>query len=447
MRILIAGAGTIGSNLTAALAGENLDVVLLDPDEHALEQIEHSVDCQIVVGSAMSPNTLEDVGIRHTDLLLAVTDQDAINIAICQLASFYGVPTKIARLRNPELANPDSTIPSSQFGIDYIISPEGLTVEYIVNLLNCPGAREAVDFEHGRIALRALLITDECQVAGETLITMRQQLQGDYLVAAIRRGNRTIIPNGQEKLRIGDTVYVIAAPDTLPSISEYFDPHASIPKKVLIFGAGITGVMLAKRLRQQHIQVTLLEPDPKLAQRAANDLDALDVEILEGSVLDTDLLTRCHVDTTQAFIALSGNDERNLMGALLYRKFGHGLPIVLTNEPDYIDILESIDLDTVINPRLLAVGHMLRHIRSGNLVSVAKLGAEDAEVLEFSTSSKSKIINTPVKELRLPKDSLIAAVMRKNEMFIPGGDFEIQQDDSVLMFTRSGNVNKLSNLF
>lgn len=447
MRILIAGAGTIGSNLTAALAGEHLDVVLLDPDEHALAQIENSVDCQIVVGSALSPSQLEDVGIRHTDLVLAVTDQDAINMSICQLADFYGVPTKIARLRNPELASPDSTVPSSQFGVDYVISPEGLTVDYIVNLLNCPGAREAVNFEKGKIALRALSVTDECAVAGDTLIGMRQKLQGDYLVTAIRRGNRTIIPNGQEKIRIGDTVYVISAPEMLPELSACFDPHADIPKKVLIFGAGISGILLAKRLRQQHIHVTLIEPNPNLAQKAANELDALDVEVLEGSVLDTDLLSRCHVETMQAFIALSDNDERNLMGALLFRKFGHGLPIVLTNEPDYIDILESIDLDTVINPRLLAVGRMLRYIRSGNVVSVAKLGAEDAEVLEFSTTNKSKIINTPVKELRIPKDSLIAAVMRKSEMFIPGGDFEIKANDRVLMFTRSGNVHKLSQLF
>ncbi len=447
MRILIAGAGTIGSNLTAALAGEHLDVVLLDPDETHLAQIEHSVDCQIVVGSAMSPNTLEDVGIRHTDLVLAVTNQDAINMAICQLADFYGVPTKIARLRNPELANADSTIPSSQFGIDYIISPEGLTVEYIINLINCPGAREAVNFENGRIALRALTVNEECQIAGETLITMRQQLQGDYLVASIRRGHRTIIPNGQEKLRVGDTVYVICAPEMLPELSACFDPNKQIPKKVLIFGAGIAGIMLAKRLRKQHIQVTMLEPDHRLASRAALELDPIDVEVLEGSVLDVDLLGRCHVESAQAFIALSDNDERNLMGALLYRKFGNGLPIVLTNEPNYIDILESIDLDTVINPRLLAVSHMLRYIRSGNVVSVAKLGAEDVEVLEFSTSNKSKLINTPIRELKLPKGSLIAAVMRKDEMFIPGGSSEIKVNDRVLIFTRTGNVNKLSNLF
>lgn len=447
MRILIAGAGTIGSNLTAALAGENLDVVILDPDEGHLAQLENTVDCQIVVGSALSPSTLEDVGIRHTDLILAVTDQDAINMSICMLADFYGVPTKIARLRNPELANPDSTIPASQFGIDYIISPEGLTVDYIINLINCPGAREAVDFEHGKIALRALTVSDECTVAGDTLISMRQKLQGDYLVAAIRRGNRTIIPDGQETLRIGDTVYVICAPETLPSLSNCFDPHASIPRKIIIFGAGIAGIMLARRLRQQDIQVTIIEPNPQRALRAAHDLDHLGVEVLEGSVLDVDLLGRCHVEAAQAFIALSDNDERNLMGALLYRKFGNGLPIVLTNEPDYIDILEGIDLDTVINPRLLAVGHMLRYVRSGNVVSVARLGAEDAEVFELSTSKKSKFINTPVRELSLPKGSLIAAVMRSNEMFIPGGDFEIEVNDRVLIFSKTGNVHKLSKLF
>lgn len=447
MRILIAGAGTIGSNLAAALAGENLDVVILDPDEEHLAQLENTVDCQIVVGSAMSPSTLEDVGIRHTDLILAVTNQDAINMAICQLADFYGVPQKIARIRHPELAHAESTIPASQFAIDHIISPEGLTVEYIVNILQCPGAREAVNFEHGRIALRAITVTDECQTAGESLITMRQQLHGDYLVAAIRRGHKTIIPDGQEKLRVGDTVYVISAPEMVDALSQFFDPNAQAPKRVLIYGAGIAGTMLAKRLIDLHISVTMIEPNARMAERAAQDLDELGVEVLEGSVLDIDLLSRCHVETAQAFIALSDNDESNLMGALLYRKFGNGRPIVLTNKPDYIDILESVDLDTVINPRLLAVGHMLRYIRSGHVLSVAKLNANDAEVFELSTDNKSKVINIPMRELTLPTDSLIVAVMRKNDMHIPGGDFEIQATDRVLVFARSESVAKIAALF
>ncbi|NRA40310.1 MAG: NAD-binding protein, partial [Planctomycetes bacterium] len=154
-----------------------------------------------------------------------------------------------------------------------------------------------------------------------------------------------------------------------------------------------------------------------------------------------------HVDTTQAFIALSDNDESNLMGSLLYRKFSNGRPIVLTNKPDYIDILESIDLDTVINPRILAVGHMLRYIRSGRVLSVSKLGADDAEVIEIATSKTSKIINIPIRELTLPTDSLIVAVMRKNDMHIPGGDFEIHAEDRVLMFARSVSISKIAALF
>nr|MDA3961016.1 Trk system potassium transporter TrkA [Planctomycetota bacterium] len=406
MRILIAGAGTIGTNLAAALATEGQEVVVIDSSEAALARLEASVDCQTIHGNALSAQTLEDLGIRHTDLLVTVTQDDATNMAVCRLADFYNVPRKLARVRNPEFSDPNCPVPSEHFGIDHIISPEGIAVEHIRRLVRCPGVLEAVDFEGGRIALRALLVSEDSTIAGERVIDVRQHLPGSFLVAAIRRGSRVIIPGGSEQVRIGDTVYLVSAPDAVDGLVKAFNPMAHEARQVLIFGAGVTGMQLARRLAGELDRVLLIEKDHARAHRAADELDELGVEVLHGSALDVDLLGRCNLDRIDFFIALSDDDEENFMSALLFRKFGHGTPIVLTNELHYIDIMESVGLDIVINPRILASSALLRHIRGSTVLSVARLHGEEAEMLEFKASAKSAVTKLPLKDQRLPAGML-----------------------------------------
>lgn len=447
MRILIAGAGTIGSNLAQALTGEGQEVVVVDPQEERLEGLANSVDCQLVHGSALSPELLENAGIRHTDLVVAVTESDAVNVTVCRLADYYRVPEKMARVRDPELADPDCPVPPEHFGIDHLISPERLTVDHIEQLLSCPGAREAVDFERGRILLRAFLVGEESALAGERVMTIKRQLlPGDYLLAAIRRAGAVRVPKGDSQLRLGDTVYVIAGPEELPRLVKAFNPEARPVRSALVYGAGTAGVALCRRLAERLRRVVLVEPDARRAQRAADELDPLGVEVMHGTALDEDLLTRLGADRIERFVGISDDDEENTMGALLFRKYGGGEPVVVTSRSHYLDILESVDLDLTINPRALAVSALLRHIRGSTVLSVAKLRREDAEVVEFRVAAGSRLTTRPLKDQRLPGGVLVAAVLRGNALAIPGGEYQIAAGDRVLLFSDGRHGQDLGRL-
>jgi len=447
MRIVIAGAGTIGTNLASALVKEGQDVIVIDSDERALAQLEASTDCQTVAGDATSALVLEELGLRHTDLVVAVTNDDAKNMTVCRLAEFYNVPQKLARLRNPEYTDPDCPIPSEHFGIDHIISPEGLAVELIDRLVACPGAREAIDFERGRIALRAFVVTDESPIAGERIIDIDQSIDGKFLVAAIRRSGRVIVPDGKESLRVGDTVYVVSEPDMVNRLASAFDPQARVAKNAIIAGASVTGLQVARRLAGRLQRVTVIEADERLAHRAAAELDRLGAEVLCGSPLDIDLLTRSNFDNADYFLALSDNDESNFMSALLYRKYAFGVPIVLSHQLHYMDILESVDLDMVINPRVLAVSSLLRLIRGDQVLSAAKLHSEEIEALELAVGDSAPVAGIPIAKLQLPAGILMAAVLRDQSLHIPGGAFVLRAGDRVLVFADQRGLHQVEALF
>ncbi len=446
MRILIVGAGTIGLHLAKSLVSEGQDVVVIDTRQERLDPLENTVDCQVAVGNALSPALLENLGIRRTDLLVAVTESDAVNMAVCRLADFYSVPRKMARLRSPELTDPDSFVPSEHFGIDHIISPERLTVDHIERLIRCPGAIEAMDFEGGRIAVRALVITEDSPIAGETVSHLREMVEGEYLIAAIRRGIRVIIPNGDEAIRLGDTVYVIGSPATAKALAERFNPNQRTARRLIIFGGGVAGIELARRLSGELSRVVLLEPDEARAELAAESVDDHRVQVLLGSALDEELMARAGMENADFYVALSDDDEENFMSALMFRRYSNGTPIVVTSKPDYIEILESVDLDVALNPRNLAVGTLLRHLRGQTVLSVAKLRREDAEIVELQVEQGAALTRGPLADLALPAGLLVAAVLRAGQFSIPGGTTEIRPGDRILAFSELGSVKHLVRL-
>ena len=421
---------------------------MLDQLEERLASIERSIDCpdSPIRSNAISPLFLEEIGIRRTDLVIALTQDDATNLTVCQLADFYHVPRRLARVRNLEYIDPKSPLPPEQFGVDYFISPEGLAVEQIGRIVACPGAVDAIDFEEGRIALRAFQVSEESSIAGETIMAIDQSTDFHCLIAVVRRGARTFVPSGQEKLRIGDTVYVVCEPDVLDRVTELFNGEVRSARKAVIYGANITGIQLARQLARQLNQVLIIEPDALKADSAAHQLDDYHVEVLHGSALDLELLTRSHVDRADYFIAVSDNDEANLTGALLFLKYGNGTPIVLTNQAHYVDILESVDLDIIINPRLLATSTILRHIRGAGVLSVAKLHHEEIEAIELQAAAQCKASKKLLRDLKLPKGILVAAVLRDQELHVPRGDFQIQPGDRVLMLGERGSHDRVSDL-
>lgn len=447
MRILIAGAGTIGQNLAAALVKEGQDVVVVDSDPTRLARIESSIDCQFVCADATSARALEDLGIRRTDLVVAVTRNDAVNIMICGLADFYGVQEKLARLRNPEYTDPDCPVPSEHFGIDRIFSPEGLAVDLIDRLMACPGAREAIDFERGRIAVRALVVSEASPIVARSIAQVDAQLGGRFMVGAIRRGGRMLVPGGSEVFRVGDTAYIVCRPDDVLEMARVFDPEARVATSAIIASASAMGLQVARRLSRRLKQVILIEEDADAARLAAEAVDGLGVEVLNGSALDIDLLTRCNAERADYFLALDETDEQNFLSALLFKKYGYGVPIVLTNQLHYMDLLESADLDVVINPRVLAVSALLRHIRSDKVLSAAKLHSEEIEVQEWKVTEGAAVAGVPLKKLGLHSGILLAAVLRGDEVHLPGGNFQVHVGDRVLVFNDPRGAGQVERLF
>lgn len=447
MRVLIVGAGTIGASLAASLAQDGQNVVVVDQDPGKLARLDGSVDCQTQLGNAISPLLLEEIGIRGTDMVVAVTESDAINMTVCRLAAFYGVPRKLARVRIPEFSDPDCPVPSDHLGIDHIISPEGLAVDLVERLVRCPGAREALDFENGRLVLRALLVNEDSPLASTKISEVAAQVEGEYIIAAIRRGGRLMVPNGSETIRIGDTVYVLCPATELANLVAAFNPSARPARRALIYGGDLGGRLLAARLGRFLDRVILIEEDQRKAEEAANVLQDHHLEVLHGSPLDEDLLTRCDVAAMDFFVALTNDDENNLMAALLFRRSSSGTPVVLTNRQRSVDILESIDLDIVINPRALAVSALLRYLRPRGVVSAARLLGDETEIGELRAGRGSRITRSPLRDLDLDQGILVAAVVRGGSLHIPRGSFQVQPDDRVLVISPTAQAARVGAFF
>jgi trk system potassium uptake protein TrkA len=446
MNIIIVGAGVVGSTLAEELSQAGHQVAIIDRDPAHVRRLSERMDVLALAGNAAQPSVLRKAGITDTQMVIAVTDVDEVNLVICMLANQFGVKHKIARLRNEEYAGPRAALDPSRLGIDSIINPECVITSLLLRILEIPGSNEVTEFAEGKVLLVGFEITADAPVAGRRLMELREaSAMGAFLVVAIFRGEEPIIPRGDDQILPGDQILVLASSDTMPLVIPLVQRRVEHPQRVVISGANVMGQSLAAALESKIERVTLIDSNVDRAEQAASTLER--AVVLAGETTAVDVLREADIEHCDFFIVLTDDDEYNLLSALLARRHKARRVAVVSHNPDYVPVLSSIGINVVMNPRLVTVGEILRYIRKGPVHSVARLRASAAEVLELSAQPGTRIVSKPIMELGFPAGAIIGAVMRNSDMVIPSGRFHIQPGDSVVVLALPGAIEKIEKFF
>lgn len=446
MRILIVGAGVVGYQLAEELSREGHDISVIGLDPAKTKKVKEKLDVLVFQGNACQPSMLIKAGIETSEMVIAASNVDEINIMICAMAKKFNVKKKIARIRNLEYTGKDKIFDPKELFVDMAINPDEIIINFIGKIIETPGAISVAEFAGGEILLRGFDVLADSPIAGKKLSEISGLYSLDsFLITGISRNGEMIIPKGEDRIQIKDHIYILVARDLLPLILPMLNKHVTAIQKVVIYGAGSIGIEVAKKLEESIESVTLIEPNSEMAELAASSLSK--ATVLYGEATDQDLLKEANISNADFFMALSDDDESNLLSSLLSKKQGAKKVIIITDEPDYLPILDSIGMDIVINPRLLTVGAILQHIRRGRIQSVVKLRENETEVIELTPDPKSPVVGKKLSQINFPKGSIVGAIISNGEMIIPYGESVIKSGESVIVFALPQAIPKIEILF
>ena len=447
MNILIVGAGIVGFNLAQELSHEGHDISIIDADAGKIQRISEKLDVLAIRGNGCLPSTLIQARIRDAEMVIAVTDKDEINLMVCFLAQKFEVKERFARLRNMELTGDSQVFKPTELFVDHAINPGEIIVDSILKIIKTPGAVNVAEFADGQIFFRGFDVPEDAPLAGKTIEEIREVCElNAFLVVAIVREGKMIIPKYENRIIAGDKIYVLVDHDFLPLILPMLNRQTNEVQKIIIFGASPVAVHLARELDEFISDVSIIEPSLEKANEAADALEH--AVILHGSGTDPDLFNDINMKDADLFLALSEDDEMNILSALLAKKHGAKRTVVITNDPDYLPILDSIGMDVTINPRLITVSEILKHLRKGQVVNLYKLIEGEAEVLEIITTADSTAVGKRINQLKMPEQSIIGAVLREEgEMVVPRGNTEILKGDTVIVVTLPDCIANIEKIF
>ena len=437
MKIIILGAGQVGISTAEILAKEDNDITLIDNVASQVEGLQDRLDIRTIVGSASHPSVLEQAGGPDADLILAVTDQDEVNMAACQVAyTLFRTPKKIARIRSVEYLTHREIFSDDSIPVDVIISPEQLITQHVLHLIEYPGALQVVDFAGGKIKLVGLKAYHGGPLVGRELRTIREDLPTvEARVAAIYRHDRPIIPEGDTIIEPNDEVFIVAAAPHIPVVMSEFCPVEAPGQNIMLVGAGKIGLQLARTLEQNNYQVKLVEHGAERARQVAEQLDA--TIVLRGDAADEDLMLQENIDAMDVFCSLTNDDEANILSAMLAKRLGAHRAMALINRSAYVDLIESSVLDVAISPSLITVGSLLTHVRRGDTIAVHSLrrgAAEAIETIAHGDATSSSVVGRRIEEISLPSGTRVGALLRNQEVIIPHHDTVIEAEDHVILF-------------
>ncbi|MCH2484293.1 MAG: Trk system potassium transporter TrkA [Gammaproteobacteria bacterium] len=437
MKIIILGAGQVGISTAEILAKEDNDITLIDNVASQVEGLQDRLDIRTIVGSASHPSVLEQAGGPDADLILAVTDQDEVNMAACQVAyTLFRTPKKIARIRSVEYLTHREIFSDDSIPVDVIISPEQLITQHVLHLIEYPGALQVVDFAGGKIQLVGLKAYHGGPLVGRELRTIREDLPTvEARVAAIYRHDRPIIPEGDTIIEPNDEVFIVAAAPHIPIVMSEFCAVEAPGQNIMLVGAGKIGLQLARTLEQNNYQVKLVEHGAERARQVAEQLDA--TIVLRGDAADEDLMLQENIDAMDVFCSLTNDDEANILSAMLAKRLGAHRAMALINRSAYVDLIESSVLDVAISPSLITVGSLLTHVRRGDTIAVHSLrrgAAEAIETIAHGDATSSSVVGRRIEEISLPSGTRVGALLRNQEVIIPHHDTVIEAEDHVILF-------------
>jgi len=446
MKIIIVGAGAVGFNIANQLSKEGHDISVVEENPELVQKITEKLDVFVVAGNGSSPSVLETAGARDAHMVLAVTNSDEINIIVCILANQYGCKIKIARIRNNELTSKNSLLKGNGFCVDHMINTEQILVDSLIKIIETPGATFAIDFPIGNILLRGFHVPEDAPIAGKRFSELEGiEYTDSFLIVSVQRNGEMIIPTSETEILPDDDIFVLVSKMGLPYFLPMVNRRADEVERVIIYRTSRTGIQLAKRLEDSSINVTMIEPKKEKAEMAAAELE--DTIVLHGDATDIDLLKEATIEDADFFIALSEDAQTNLLTSLLAKKHGAKKTIVLTNEPALVPIINQVNVDVVVNPRLITASAILQHVRRGQILSIAKLGDSEAEAIELVAEEGSEIVKKQLNKIRFPKRSTLGAIVRNGTMLLPKGIKAINPGESVIVFTLPDAIEKVQALF
>lgn len=449
MKIIILGAGQVGSSVAQNLASEANDITIVDTNTRILHELQDRLDLRAVAGEASYPDVLRRAGAEDADMILAVTNSDETNMVACQVAySLFHTPTKIARVRALEYLKFQQLFTQEAFPIDVIISPEQLVCDYIQRLIEHPGALQVLDFAGGRVRLVAIKAYYGGPLVGHELRTLRDHMPtAEARVAAIFRRGRAIIPEGNTVIEADDEVFFLAAKEHIRAVMSELRRLDKNNKRIMLAGGGNIGKRLAQAL-ESSCQVKIIERDGDRSRTISEDLDK--TIVLMGDAADEELLLEENIENTDVFCALTNDDEANILSSMLAKRLGAGKVMSLINRASYVDLVESSIIDIAISPQQATIGSLLTHVRRGDVVVVHSLrrgAAEAIEAVAHGDRRTSKVVGRTVGEIKLPPGSSIGAVVRGDNVIIAHHDTVVESEDHVILFltdkNRIGSVEKL----
>ena len=452
MNIIICGAGRVGHTIAKLLSEQNHSITIIDQSSEDIQKINESLDIKAIVGKATSPSVLDKANTNDADMIIAVTKNDEINMLICQIAySIFKVPKKIARIRSQEYLDPkfSSLFNKENLPIDYVISPEIEIAKSIQRKLEAPGALDNVPFAENKIRLLEILIDEQCPIFGIKLndLTKKFPSLNAYILGVVR-DDKFVILKKNDSLNHNDKAYVMVNSNKIQETLKVFGHNEKISKKILIIGGGNIGFNLAKNIEQslEDARVKIIEKDKNRAELIANDLNSSIV--INGDGLDEDVLNEANLEDVETVLALTNDDEDNLMVSILVEKFSKNKrTMALINKQNYSLLQSSLKIDDLIDPRMNTVSSILKHVHKGTIENAYTILNGEYEVIEAEIIESSELINKELKNSDLPDEIRIGTIIRGEEIILPSSNYVFQKNDIVILLSKRDQLPTVENMF
>ncbi len=446
MNIIILGAGQVGASVAENLAGESNDVTIVDSDVECLHALQDRLDIRTVAGHASHPKILTQAGAENAEMMLAVTDCDEVNIVACQVAAtLFNTPNKIARVQAPEYLERPELFQHDGAPVDMLISPEEVVTDYIHRLIDLPGSLQVLDFADGKVQLVTVRAYYGGPLVGHELETVREHMPDiDMRFVAIFRKGRPILPKKKTIIEVDDEVHFIAAREHIIPVMSELRRLGRPYRRIMIAGGGNIGTGLAHAIENEH-DIKVIEHNSKRAKLLSEELNS--TIVLLGDAADKELLLEESIEDVDVFIAVTSDDEANILSSMLAKRLGAHKVMTLINRPAYANLVESDIIDIAISPQQVTISSLLARVRQGNVVVAHSLRRGAAEAIEAIAHDHSKVVGRPIEKIKLPRGASIGAIVRGEEVLIAHHDTVIQPEDHVILFlidkSRIHDVEKL----
>ena len=458
MNIIICGAGRVGFTIAKQLSEQGHSITVIDPSSEDIQKIDDALDVKAIVGKGTYPSILEKANATESDMIIAVTRNDEVNMVICQIAfSIFKIPKKIARIRSQDYLNPKFTTVYNKenLPIDVIISPEIEIAKSIQRKLEAPGALDSVPFAGNKIRLLEILINENCKLINIKLNDLTKKYPNlDANIIGVIRDDKFIIPKKNDDIRKNDKIYVIINSSQMSDTLEAFGHDEKVSKNILIVGGGNIGFNLAKNIEEtlDAARVKIIEKNKERAEFLASELN--NTIVINGDALDEEVLTEANLQEAETVLALTNDDEDNLMVSVLVEKFAKDekdiddkRTMALINKPNYSLLQNSLKIDDLIDPRMNTVSSILKHIHKGTIETAYTIMNGEYEVIEAEIIETSELINKELKNSNLPEEVRIGAVLREDKVIIPRSNFVFQKEDKVVFLAKKDSISVVEDIF